>query len=251
MSMAQRRLPALTPSSMFKVHGPFSSPGFAPFGTFAGKVQPTSHPPTALVSRACSTTIADITSSDGRAIIDALSLEPQTSVSLQALMRTGRGEYLHKTFKSDEVDRHAATELVLMQVAGFLRRELPIRMAHRVADLEGVPVLKDMKSVQSVKEAYQLSILEIQAFDDKIDTIEKEEEFAKIIENIYERHASVLVQSKFLEWLVGGRPVLRLCVLAVWVVCGWIDFALFFVQVHNVVVLKQLRMLLFLNNFIC
>ena len=112
-------------------------------------------------------------------------------------MRTGRGEYLHKTFKSDEVDRHAATELVLMQVAGFLRRELPIRMAHRVADLEGVPVLKEMKSVQSVKEAYMLSILEIQAFDDKIDTIEKEEEFSKIIENIYERHASVLVQSKF------------------------------------------------------
>jgi len=83
-----------------------------------------------------------------------------------------------------------------MQVAGFLRRELPIRMAHRVADLEGVPVLKDMKSVQSVKEAYMQSILEIMAFDENIDTVEKEEQFAALIENIYERHASVLVQSK-------------------------------------------------------
>jgi len=114
-------------------------------------------------------------------------------------MRTGRGEYLHKTFGSDAVDRHAATELVLMQVAGFLRRELPIRMAHRVADLQGIPILKDMKSVQSVKEAYMQSILEIHAFDDKIDTIKKEEEFAALIENIYERHASVLVQSKLMR----------------------------------------------------
>ena len=86
-----------------------------------------------------------------------------------------------------------------MQVAGFLRRELPIRMAHRVADLEGVPVLKDMKSVQSVKEAYMQSILEIHTFDDKIDTIEKEEEFSLLIEKIYERHATVLVQSKYLK----------------------------------------------------
>jgi len=137
-------------------------------------------------------------STDDLLIIDNCAREPQTSVSLQALMRTGRGEYLHKTFGSDAVDRHAATELVLMQVAGFLRRELPIRMAHRVADLQGIPILKDMKSVQSVKEAYMQSILEIHAFDDKIDTIKKEEEFAALIENIYERHASVLVQSKLL-----------------------------------------------------
>jgi len=114
-------------------------------------------------------------------------------------MRTGRGEYLHKTFGEDAVDRHAATELVLMQVAGFLRRELPIRMAHRVADLEGVPVLKDMKSVQQVKEAYMQSIMEIHAFTDKIDTIEKEEAFSILIEKIYERHASVLVQSTY-QW---------------------------------------------------
>lgn len=119
-------------------------------------------------------------------------------MSLQALMRTGRGEYLHKTFGSDAVERHAATELVLMQVAGFLRRELPIRMAHRVADLEGIPVLKDMASVQTVKEAYMQSILDIHIFNEKIDTVEKEEEFSIIIEKIYERHASVLVQSKVL-----------------------------------------------------
>jgi hypothetical protein len=44
--------------------------------------------------------------------------QPQTAVSLQALMRTGRGEFLHKTYK-DEVatkDETLATERVLKQV---------------------------------------------------------------------------------------------------------------------------------------
>ena len=51
--------------------------------------------------------------------------QPQTSVSLQALMRTGRGEFLHKTFddissediQNNGVDDHTATELVLIQVS--------------------------------------------------------------------------------------------------------------------------------------
>lgn len=40
----------------------------------------------------------------------------QTPVSLQALMRTGRGEFLDKHFEGAEVEKHTATELVLMQV---------------------------------------------------------------------------------------------------------------------------------------
>ncbi len=63
--------------------------------------------------------------------------QPPTSVSLQALMRTGRGEYLDRHFDV-AMKEHTATELVLMQVASFLRRELPIRLAHRVQDLEKV-----------------------------------------------------------------------------------------------------------------
>ena len=64
--------------------------------------------------------------------------QPPTSVSLQALMRTGRGEYLDRHFENAAINEHTATELVLMQVASFLRRELPIRLAHRVQDLEKV-----------------------------------------------------------------------------------------------------------------
>ena len=195
IAVARTRRVSTGSSLMLKLHQPPSSWGSAPCKLIERlKKQPSDF------SRSFSTTSGiESISSDDRVIIDSLAQEHQTSVSLQALMRTGRGEYLHKTFKSEEVGRHAATELVLMQVAGFLRRELPIRMAHRVADLEGVPVLKEMKSVQSVKEAYMQSILEIHTFDDKIDTIEKEEEFSLLIEKIYERHATVLVQSKCLR----------------------------------------------------
>lgn len=120
---------------------------------------------------------------------------PQTSVSLQALMRTGRGEYLHKTFEDVEnVDQHSATDLVLIQVASFLRRELPIRLAHRIQDLEGVPLMREMSSCKEVKELYVKSFLELVEFDEKITTSDQEAAFSRLIENIYERHSRVLVQ---------------------------------------------------------
>lgn len=120
---------------------------------------------------------------------------PQTSVSLQALMRTGRGEYLHKTFDDvQSVDQHSATDLVLIQVASFLRRELPIRLADRIRDLEEMPDMRDMPHVKEVKELYIRSFLELVEFDEKITQSSQEEAFAKLVENIYERHSSVLVQ---------------------------------------------------------
>lgn len=122
--------------------------------------------------------------------------QAQTSVSLKDLMRTGRGEYLHKTFQNPDSlqEIHTATELVLIQVASFLRRELPVRLAHRIQDLEQVPLLKDTKSVREVRDLYITSFLELEEFDPLIRTPEQEEEFSKLIENIYERHGKVLVQ---------------------------------------------------------
>jgi len=133
-------------------------------------------------------------------------------------MKTGRGEFLHKMTKQwggtgadgeehgggyasvdiSTDDESEATPLVLLQVASFLRRELPIRLAHRIQDLSRVPLLQDMKSVQQVKELYTTSFLEIMSVDKHPPTREGQEEweehFAKILENIYERHSSVLVQ---------------------------------------------------------
>jgi pyruvate dehydrogenase kinase 2/3/4 len=129
----------------------------------------------------------------------------QTSASLQTLMKTGRGEYLHKTYGSSltdvdgadaagGIDDKVATDKILMQVAGFLRHELPIRLAHRIQDLERVPFMKEMQSVQQVKELYITSFLELISIDKNISNALDEEQFAAMLEGIYERHSSVLVQ---------------------------------------------------------
>lgn len=132
----------------------------------------------------------------GRRVAQA-TLHQQTSVSLQDLMRTGQGEYLHKSFEDSEnllKENHQTTELVLIQVAGFLRREMPVRLAHRIQDLERLPLMKDIESVKAVRDLYITSFLELEDFDPLIKTAEQEEAFSKLLENIYERHSKVLVQ---------------------------------------------------------
>jgi hypothetical protein len=52
-------------------------------------------------------------------LINTHAKKVQTPVSLQALMRTGRGEFLDKHFEDATVDDHTATELVLLQVNSF------------------------------------------------------------------------------------------------------------------------------------
>jgi len=141
-------------------------------------------------------TMQDLSAEELSALIEKHAHHPQTSASLQTLMRTGRGEFLHKTYSNldSSQDDKVATERVLIQVAGFLRHELPIRLAHRIQDLEKVPLMKDMPSVVQVKDLYTMSFLELISFPKRIKTASEEAAFAKIVEGIYERHASVLVQ---------------------------------------------------------
>jgi len=120
-----------------------------------------------------------------------------TPTSLQTLMKTGRGEYLHKTYKEDmetSGDKSLGTERVLIQVAGFLRHELPIRLAHRIQDLSNVPLMKDMDSVKQVKDLYIHSFLQLMNVPRPVTTAKGETEVAHLLEEIYERHAGVLVQ---------------------------------------------------------
>lgn len=131
---------------------------------------------------------------------------PQTSASLQTLMRTGRGELLRRRPSDDEnhnnkdQDHDNMNEPVLRQVAGFLRRELPIRLARRVVDLHNVPYLRDMDSVREVKELYASSFADlVETTDDDVDDDDgdgllDEADFARLVEGVYERHAAVLVQ---------------------------------------------------------
>lgn len=117
----------------------------------------------------------------------------QTPASLQTLLRTGRGELLNKTYRESEMQDTAATELILMQVAGFLRREIPIRLAHRIQDLDQVPLMRDMPSVEAVRDIYINSFTEL-IEQPKIKNPQQEAEFAIRLETLYEKHSNVLIQ---------------------------------------------------------
>lgn len=113
------------------------------------------------------------------------------------LMKTGRGEYLGKEAFTEELSRgrmgqRLATERLLIQVASFVLNELPIRLAHRIKDLDQVPMMKDMPSVQKVKSIYIDSFQEL-IYHPKINNARTEEEFARLLENLYTKHSSVLV----------------------------------------------------------
>ena len=115
-----------------------------------------------------------------------------TGVSLKTLLDTGRGELLGRYAKKEDDQQHTATQQVLMQVAMFLHHELPIRLARRVLDLQTTPLLIEMESVRLVHRWYLQSFAELRAAPVP-DTPEKEQHFATLVQNIYQRHAATLL----------------------------------------------------------
>lgn len=84
-------------------------------------------------------------------------------------------------------------ERTLMNMADLLQEELPVRLAHRIQDLDSIPILRDMPSVQQVKSIYVSSFLElVQA--PKPETPELERRFGKLLQNLYQNHSNVLLQ---------------------------------------------------------
>jgi pyruvate dehydrogenase kinase 2/3/4 len=128
-------------------------------------------------------------------IVEEYAAKDQTSASLQMLMRTGRGELLGNAYKREEakLGQRLATEPILLQTARFLQHEIPIRLAHRIVDLANVPMMRDMPSVQTVKEIYIDSFLEMLDYP-QIHTPDDQADFADGLESLYAKHANVLVQ---------------------------------------------------------
>uniref|UniRef100_A0A7S4VKG9 Protein-serine/threonine kinase n=1 Tax=Ditylum brightwellii TaxID=49249 RepID=A0A7S4VKG9_9STRA len=150
-----------------------------------------------MVSRAKKVQMNSTLPDDVAALVQKHAMQPQTSASLQTLMKTGRGELLSKTYKEESLSEtfhtKTATKRILLQVASFLRRELPIRLAHRIQDLDCVPLMRDMPSVIKVKDIYAQSLLTLSSMP-KIHTSAQEEDFANSLETLYQRHSNVLIQ---------------------------------------------------------
>ena len=124
--------------------------------------------------------------------LDYYGKKKQTSVSLRALMETGQGAMLNML--DSRVDKNSMTkhEKICIQVAGFLHRELPIRLAHRAIELEASPLFMKCDNIRNVCNWYKKSFVQLRSCQAPTDLI-KEAEFAKTIELIYERHSATLM----------------------------------------------------------
>ena len=81
----------------------------------------------------------------------------------------------------------------LNQVASFLRRELPVRIAHRAYELESNELFKRSKSITQVANCYKNSFQEIIDCPEPIDA-NSERVFANILEGFLKRHSSTLIK---------------------------------------------------------
>ena len=89
--------------------------------------------------------------------LKALARKPQTGVSLRGLVDAGKN---HLVLSPEDLGKCSK---VLLTIASFLHHELPIRLARRVVELDGLPSLHEMKSVRRVREWYARSASEISA----------------------------------------------------------------------------------------
>ena len=143
-------------------------------------------------------------------LVVKFSRKDPTPASLQMLMQTGRGRgdfggggYTAISNQHNKkggavnwgrLGQRLAGERILLQMAGFLRHELPVRLAHRILDLDQVPLMRDMQAVQLVKGIYVNSFRELTSFTSHIQNMEDEAAFANLLTTLYQKHAGVLVQ---------------------------------------------------------
>ena len=106
----------------------------------------------------------------------------QTSVSLKATLDTGLGLLLPQKECAMGLTSRQRT---LIQIASFLKRELPVRLARRVLELRSGPEgLDEMPSVIRVREWYEQSFVEIRRSRQPVDA-ETEAEFFDLISKFF------------------------------------------------------------------
>ena len=114
-----------------------------------------------------------------KALVDDIyrsSFRNQTGVSLKYMMDFG-AQPIHRQ---------------LMVSAQFLHKELPVRLAHRVAELENLPLgLSSKAQVRAVRDWYAESYDELKSFPN-IESMEDEAKFTRMIEGVMNKHANVV-----------------------------------------------------------
>mmetsp|Transcript_1155 Transcript_1155/g.1361 ORF Transcript_1155/g.1361 Transcript_1155/m.1361 type:complete len:397 (-) Transcript_1155:1109-2299(-) len=128
-----------------------------------------------------------------------LTQKPQTPVSMKALLDSGAGRLLGRrnSMRNSQLESQPSNpvpikKLALLQTASFLRREMPIRFAHRIRDLEKLPYeLSSMPSIKGIQNDYLRSADEILNIREGYDS---DEETRQVLMNIFSRHGDTLVE---------------------------------------------------------
>ena len=133
----------------------------------------------------------------------------KTRQSKKAAVAAANSWQQRRSSPSDRLGQRLIHERILIRYAQLLQRELPIRLAHRIQDLDRIPHLRDMPSVQMVKGNYIHSLLDIltmggsndssdrnreQSDGLTIETPEQEAAFGDMLTELYQQHSDVLVQ---------------------------------------------------------
>lgn len=155
--------------------------------------------PSMCAGRSRTSSAADAAAGGGGGDAELLSLMKQfagrsrSSVSMHTLLETGHGRLLdpQDSIKS-EAEVVCQHERMLLQVASFLRRELPVRIAHRARELDNMPEgLYQMPSIQVVKNWYMDSFADLVALANQSNpsTLAESEPFNATLRRIKDRHA--------------------------------------------------------------
>jgi len=116
----------------------------------------------------------------------------QTSVSLNQYLDTGLGALLAGRHAPPPEAGLSKEESVLVQIGSFLRRELPVRLARRMLELESFGRIAHAPSVHRVREWYEKSFIEVRR-SRPVKCRESEAEFYALLQKVYARHAPTLV----------------------------------------------------------
>jgi pyruvate dehydrogenase kinase 2/3/4 len=110
--------------------------------------------------------------------IYAHALKKQTGVGLKYMLDFGSNPF----------------ERQMILSAQFLQNELPVRLAHRVAELENLPYgLSSRKHIVKVRDMYVQSFSNIRSFP-RIKDAADEQKFTDLLKGIYNRHANNVQQ---------------------------------------------------------
>ena len=117
---------------------------------------------------------------------------PQTRIQMRDLVETGIGNRLpHPVTQAEAL--LSREQRTLLQVSQFLRRELPVRFAHRARELDSIDGLSETKGIRTIIGFYEQSFRDVVGLAMPTTMVE-EERFCAVVGQIHQRESGTNVQ---------------------------------------------------------